>query len=105
MLTAASFNQVRRLTCWLRAQTRQEPTPPHWTNWLNQLRNKRHYFDVLITLITLKTRLHKCRKERTMAHTRPVTMLDVVKEISQLLWPYLFNRRPDAVEQDNTVPV
>ena len=32
-------------------------------------------------------------------------MLDVVKEISQLLWPYLFNRRPDAVEQDNTVPV
>lgn len=30
-------------------------------------------------------------------------MLEVVKQVSTLLWPYLFGRQPDSVERDDTV--
>jgi hypothetical protein len=43
------------------------------------------------------------RKDKALAHTRPVTMLEGVKQVSSLLWPYLFNRQPDAVERDDAV--
>ena len=48
-------------------------------------------------------RSRACRKDKSFAHTRAVTMLEVVKQISNLLWPYLFSRQPDSVERDDTV--
>lgn len=32
-------------------------------------------------------------------------MLEVIKQVSSQLWPYLFSRQPDSVERDDMVPL
>ena len=36
-------------------------------------------------------------------HMRPVTVLEVVRQVSSLLWPYLFGKQPDSLQRDDEV--
>lgn len=36
-------------------------------------------------------------------HTRAVTVLEIVKQVSGMLWPYLFNKQPDSLQRDDDV--
>lgn len=36
-------------------------------------------------------------------HMRPVTVLEVVKQVSNMLWPYLFGKQPDSLQRDDEV--
>lgn len=38
-------------------------------------------------------------------HMRPVTVLEVVRQVSSLLWPYLFGKQPDSLQRDDEVRV
>eukprot|EP00892_Ulva_mutabilis_P006782 jgi/Ulvmu1/4476/UM002_0201.1 len=41
------------------------------------------------------------RRDRTHMHMRPVTVLEVVRQVSSLLWPYLFGKQPDSLQRDD----
>jgi hypothetical protein len=44
-----------------------------------------------------------CRRDRAHVHTRAVTVLEVVKQVSGMLWPYLFGKQPDSLQRDDDV--
>lgn len=44
-----------------------------------------------------------CRRDRAHVHTRAVTVLEIVKQVSGMLWPYLFNKQPDSLQRDDDV--
>lgn len=41
------------------------------------------------------------RKEKMNINTRAMTVLEAVKQVSSSLWPYLFNKIPDLLQQDD----
>lgn len=43
------------------------------------------------------------RRDRSHMHMRPVTVLEVVRQVSSLLWPYLFGKQPDSLQRDDEV--
>ena len=44
-----------------------------------------------------------CRRDRAHVHTRAVTVLEIVKQVSGMSWPYLFNKQPDSRQRDDDV--
>jgi Transport protein particle (TRAPP) component len=43
------------------------------------------------------------RRDKLNTHMRPVTVLEVVKQVSNMLWPYLFGKQPDSLQRDDEV--
>lgn len=43
------------------------------------------------------------RRDKLNAHMRPVTVLEAVKQVSGMLWPYLFGKQPDSLQRDDEV--